>query len=240
MKKAFLISLVYLLAFSLGSYCQSAAVINGLALKYMVHMPATKTPKPPVVILLHGYGSNEKDLFELRSFFPANYLVVSARAPYNVNGGGYQWFEKEIVNGKYTGVQQHLDNSRKSILKFISQIVARYKADAASVYVAGFSQGAMMCYEVGLTSPHSVKGIAVLSGRMPESLQPEVKQTPALSKLQIFIAHGTADTRLPFADGKAANDFLVSKGLKPDFHAYKGMEHSISNEVMTDLVKWMK
>ncbi len=232
----------FFLVFMVAScvYAQQAAVLEqSLALKYFVQMPTEKTAKPPVVILLHGYGSNERDLFDLRAFFPKSYLVVSARAPYTVTGGGYQWFEKELVNNKYTGKKEHLDFSRAAITKFISQVVRKYSADSTKVYLVGFSQGAMMCYEAGLTAPQLLKGIGILSGRLPESLKPLIKRTPELKKLKIFVAHGTADTRLSFADGKEAADYLRGTvGLKPEFHKYDGMEHSITNAVMLDLAAW--
>lgn len=207
----------------------------GLALKYLVQLPADKSTHPPVIILLHGYGSDERDLFELRGALPKNYIVIAARAPYAVGAQGYQWFERGS-NGK----SAQLDNSKKLVAAFIPEVVAKYKADAHQVYVMGFSQGAMMSYETGLTKPELLKGIGVLSGRIFPPLKQEVKNNEALKKLRIFVSHGTADDRIPFADGKAAADYLNSIGLKPEFHEYAGMGHAISNDVMADLVKWLK
>jgi phospholipase/carboxylesterase len=232
--------LLFVFLLSIVTSAEAQEPINGLALKYLVQLPTEKSATPPVVILLHGYGSNEKDLFELRSSFPKNYIIIAARAPYSVSGGGYQWFEREIVNGKYTGRKDHLDHSRNAILKFIPQVVAKYGANAAKVYVMGFSQGAMMSYEAGLTAPKAVRGIGVLSGTMPESLKPLIRKSNELSAMKIFIAHGTADSRLPYADGKAAYDYLVSLGLKPEFHKYEGMDHTISQDVLHDLLKWLQ
>lgn len=242
MKKKIISTLLFVLFAASYTYGQGAILEQSLALKYFVQMPAEKTAKPPVVILLHGYGGNERDLFDLRAFFPKQYIVVSARAPYAVQAGGYQWFEKEIVNNKYTGKKEHLDFSRAAITKFISQVVKKYNADSTHVYLVGFSQGAMMCYETGLTAPQLLKGIGVLSGRLPESLKPLIKRkSPELKKLKIFVAHGTADTRLSFADGKQAADYLRGTiGLKPEFHKYNGMEHSITNAVMLDVATWVE
>jgi len=240
MKKVILVLLVIFVALLHNVHAQKSEIIDGLSLKYLVQLPAEKSAKPPIIILLHGYGSNEKDLFELRSFFSKKYIVIAARAPYSVDNGGYQWFEREIVNGKYSGKKEHLESSRLTILKFIAQVVNKYGADPSCVYLMGFSQGAMMSYEVGLTSPASVKGIGVLSGRMPESLIPQIKKTASLSALKIFISHGTSDTKLSYADGKAAYDYLLTLGLNPEFHTYEGMDHAISNDVITDLLKWLK
>jgi phospholipase/carboxylesterase len=97
-----------------------------------------------------------------------------------------------------------------------------------------------MCYETGLTAPGIVKGIGVLSGRLSESLSTALKPNNNLSKLKIFIAHGTADSRIPYAEGKAACDILSALSLKPEFQTYQGMDHTITNEVMADLLNWLK
>ncbi len=213
---------------------QATDLQTDLSLKYLVRLSPSATPSP-VIILLHGYGSNEQDLFELRKYFPSKYLVISARAPYPA-GQGYQWFDL----GKGDSNNPEVENSRKLILKFISEITHKYTANKNQVYLIGFSQGAMMCYEAGLTSPETIKGIGVLSGRLFPTLQEKLIVTPALKNLKIFISHGTADNRIPFTEGKSSSENLIKLGLKPEFHEYNGMGHSINDQVMTDLGGWLK
>lgn len=211
-----------------------AQLQQDLALKYLVQQPKVTTTKPPVIILLHGYGSNEADLFELKDIFPKNFLVVSARAPYPVGATGFQWFEIGAVSNDKT---KQVEDSRDLVMKFISQVTGKYHT--GDVYVSGFSQGAMMSYEVGLLHPDKIKGIGVLSGKLFPSLKKEIKNSAALKQLKIFISHGTTDDRISFTEGKAASDYLVSIGLKPEFHQYAGMGHSISKDVLKDLLQWL-
>jgi phospholipase/carboxylesterase len=213
---------------------------EGLALKYLVQLPTEKSAHPPIIILLHGYGSDEKDLFALRTFFPKNYIIVSARAPYPITGSGYEWYEMTDVNGIHDGNVSQLANSKTLIEKFVKQVVSAYHADEAHVYLMGFSQGAIMSYRVGLTDPSLLKGIGVLSGTIYPSLKPMVKKTAALKQLRIFIAHGEIDERISFADGQGSSDYLKTLGLNPEFHSYAGMGHTISRDVLSDLVKWLK
>lgn len=219
---------------------QNYKLQEGLALKYLVQEPKVRSAKPPVMILMHGYGSNEADLFELAQFLPNNFLVVSVRAPYPVSDNGFEWFEKDRKQQKYTPIKKMIEESRGLVLKFIPQVVSKYHADAANVYVMGFSQGAIMSYETGLIAPSVIKGIGVLSGVLPDGFEKEIKPSAALNRLRIFIAHGTADKILSFEDGKAGYDRLVKIGLKPEFHSYTGMPHSINGDVMTDVTKWLK
>ena len=218
---------------------QEPKLESDLALKYIAHSPAKLSVRSPVIILLHGYGSDEKDLYGLRSTFPLNSLIISVRAPYELPGGGYQWYESTNIKGQKDGNKEQLDNSNKLIHKFIDQVVQKYTANPKEVYLIGFSQGAIMCYAAGLSAPEKIKGIGVLSGMLFPSVQSTIIKTPALKKLKIFIAHGTTDDRIALPYGKGGNDYLVSIGLKPEYHQYDGMGHSISNTVINDLVKWL-
>ena len=219
---------------------QQNGLQEGLALKYLVQLPSEKSVHPPLLILLHGYGSDEKDLFELRNFLPKNYIIIAARAPYELSGGGYQWYEMTNVNGIHDGKPAELANSRKLIREFISQAIAKYSADPKHVFLSGFSQGAIISYQVGLTEPSLLRGIGVLSGTIYPSLKPLVKKNAALSKLKVFVSHGSIDDRISYTSGKAACDYIKTQGMNPEFHTYDGMGHSISKDVLADFVKWLK
>ena len=238
MKTIFTALVIMLLATNVSA--QSNPLQEGLVLKYLVQLPERKSAHPPVIILLHGYGSDEKDLFELRNFFPKNYLIVSAQAPYKLAGGGYEWYEMTDIGGVHDGNTGQLANSRKLIALFIKQVISKYNADPKQVYLMGFSQGAIMSYQVGLTQPAMLHGIGVLSGTIYPSLKPLVKVTPDLKRLRIFASHGTTDNRISYTDGKSASDYLLTFGLKSEFHRYNGMGHSINKDVIADLLKWLK
>jgi len=229
-----------ILVFATNVSAQQATLQQDLSLKYLVQLPTQKSAHPPIIILLHGYGSDERDLFELRNFFPKNYIIISARAPYTLPHGGYQWYTMTQVGGVHDGNTAQLTSSRKLIEKFITEATDKYQADPKEVYLMGFSQGAIMSYQVGLTSPAMLHGIGVLSGTIYPSLKPLIKKTDALKQLKIFVSHGNVDEIIPFNEGKAAADYLSKLGLSPDFHRYAGMGHSISKDVLFDLVNWLK
>ncbi|MNI46581.1 Phospholipase/Carboxylesterase [compost metagenome] len=97
-----------------------------------------------------------------------------------------------------------------------------------------------MSYEVALRHPEAVGGIAALSGRILPVLKSELQPEEKRQSLAIFIGHGTADKRLPFNDGTEAESLLKSLSLKPEFHAYPGVGHSISATEMQDLSAWLQ
>lgn len=213
-----------------------------LSLSYLAQAGAE--PKAhPMVIFLHGYGANEEDLFELRERLFPDFTYLSVRAPMPLGEGAYQWFSKTQSQGPYEGVQEDIDRSLERLRTFIQQASEKYGVPPQRIYLVGFSQGAMMSYEVALQAPDSVGGIAVLSGKLPagliEQLQSSTGQRNLPASLPVFIGHGTADPILGYQEATQAQETLIKLGVKPEFHAYPGMTHGVSKTEVDDLAKWM-
>ena len=209
-----------------------------LPLKYLEQANPDSRDQP-LVIFLHGYGSNEQDLFGIKDELPAQYNYLSVRAPMVLQEGSYQWFRKK-GDGAYDGETDDLKASGQVLLDFINQATKKYHTDPGKVFLVGFSQGAIMSYEVALRHPEAVGGIAALSGRILPVLKSELKPDEKRQSLAIFIGHGTTDQRLPYSDGTDANSLLQSISLEPEFHAYQGLGHSISAEEVQDLSAWLQ
>ncbi|WP_213879251.1 alpha/beta fold hydrolase [Pseudomonas sp. dw_358] len=194
----------------------------------------------PLVIFLHGYGSNEADLFSLREELPDGYTYLSLRAPGTVEQDAYKWFTSKREGADYDGVTAELASSQKLLGDFIVKAVAKYHTRADKVVLVGFSQGAIMSYEVALRRPASVRGIAVLSGSLLPVLHAELKPSPALKNLAVFIGHGTDDPQLPVKDATDADQILQGLGLTPQLHIYPGQPHSVSAMEVADLKAWLQ
>ena len=209
-----------------------------LPLKYLEQTHADSR-NLPLVIFLHGYGSNEEDLFGIKDQLPEQYNYLSVRAPMVMEEGRYQWFRQK-GQGAYNGETDDLKNSSQVLLDFITQAASKYRTAPNKVFLVGFSQGAIMSYEVGLRRPELLRGIAALSGSVLPVLKAELKPDASLGKLAIFIGHGTLDQALPFSSATQANKVLTGLGLKPEFHEYPGMNHTISEAEIQDLKAWLE
>ncbi|QJI12295.1 alpha/beta fold hydrolase [Pseudomonas sp. ADAK22] len=194
----------------------------------------------PLVIFLHGFGSNEEDLFGIKDALPSTWTYLSARAPMPVDPQGYRWFTKTPGDGDYNGETADLQRSAALIEDFVGKATAKYHTHSDRVFLVGFSQGAIMSYEVGLRKPALVRGIAALSGSVLPVLKAELKPSESLGKLAIFIGHGTLDQALPYASATQANEVLVGLGLTPEFHGYPGMPHTVSETEVQDLKAWLE
>jgi phospholipase/carboxylesterase len=209
-----------------------------LPLKYLEQTNAD-TQNQPLVIFLHGYGSNEQDLFGIKDDLPASYTYLSVRAPMTLEEGSYQWFRKK-GEGAYNGETDDLKTSGQVLQDFIAQAAKKYHTEPDKVVLVGFSQGAIMSYEVALRHPEAVGAIAALSGRILPVLKSALKPDEKRQALAIFIGHGKEDKRLPYKDGTEANSLLQSISLTPEFHGYEGLGHSISAAEVEDLNAWLQ
>jgi phospholipase/carboxylesterase len=209
---------------------------NNLALQYLVREPKVKSEKRKGIILLHGVGSNEKDLFGLANYLPDDFYVISAQGPFALGGDRHAWYNVDFSTGKpvYDAKQEEI--SREIIIKFIGQIQQQYKLD--EVYLGGFSQGAIMSYSIGLTHPNLVRGIVALSGRLLAEIQPFVKKSEDLSKLSVFVAHGTQDRTLGIDYAREAKTYLQQLGVGLTYTEYENA-HQISESVLKDLRGWL-
>ncbi len=210
-----------------------------IPLHYLLKHPKIESKQTPLLILLHGVGSNEKDLFSFADQFPDNFMVVSARAPFEVGQDSYAWYEVDFSNGKPVINKEKAEKSRVLILQFIDQLKEKYTFDNKQVYLCGFSQGAIMSYSVGLTSPDKIKGIAVMSGRLLEEVKPLIKPSAQLKQLNVFISHGTKDNVLGVAYAQGSNSYLKELGINSSYKEYPE-GHTISNAMITDLISWLR
>lgn len=210
-----------------------------LPLKYL-EQPAAREAKPALVIFLHGYGSNEKDLFGMKDLLPADVTYLSVRAPLELSPGHYQWFKQKGTAAPYDGVSSDLANASSVLTDFIVKAAAKYDTPASRVYLVGFSQGAMMTYEVALRRPQVVGGIAALSGRLLPVVEQQMQGAPAYRQLAVFIGHGSADQRVGFSGATHAQAQLQKVGVAARFHAYPGLGHSISAAEVSDLQAWLQ
>ena len=196
---------------------------------YLAHPPADASGRPPLLVLLHGSGADERDMIGLWSQLPRVFAVVSPRAPFG-GGGGYRWYRKGA------GQDADIAASLRLIGLVIDSAVARFGADSQRVFIGGFSQGAVMTYEAALRQPGRFRGAAVLSGTLFPAARAAAKGG---ARTPFFIAHGTADDRIPYASATAAQAALAGLGVPVAFHAYPGLGHGTSNAEIADLDAWL-
>lgn len=208
------------------------------SLHYLIRPPKIESEKPPLLLLLHGVGSNEQNMFSFADMLPDKYKVVSVRGPLTLGNGSYAWFQVQFgLNGPVINKEQ-AENARKEIIMFIDDLKAVEEFDQNQVYLIGFSQGGIMSYSVALTEPEKVKGIAVMSGRLLPEIKPLIVSEDRLKKLRIFVSHGKLDPVLQYSYAEDAVAYLKSKELQTDFYTYDEV-HTINRQMLADVTSWL-
>lgn len=229
---------------TINSVAQSKVKPSTPSLYYIFKEPTpiaigAKSAKPPVIILMHGVGSNEKDLFSFANQLPDSFLVISLRAPITLGNDSYAWYHLSFENGKPISNPIEAEASRLMIIDFINNLKNKHAFNEKRVYLCGFSQGSIMAYSIGLTVPEKIKGIAVMSGRLLEEVKPMIASKEKVKKLNVFISHGTNDGVLPINNAREANIYLKQLGINATYKEYPEA-HTISNAMFNDMLLWLK
>ena len=142
----------------------------------------------PLLIMMHGYGSDENDLFSFSTELPEELFIISVRAPYPMQPNGNAWYaiNFDADQGKWNNNEQ-AKQSRDLIATFIDEAIAEYPVNKNNVTLFGFSQGSILCYAVALTYPEKVKNIIALSGYINKDILPEDIHKQDYSNLDFYI-----------------------------------------------------
>ena len=210
------------------------------SLAHLIREPAriSTSSLPPLLLLLHGIGSNEEDLFSLASYLDERFLIVSARAPVVLGPASYGWFNIEFTPQGMTADVEQAKRSLEQLQLFIDELVESYGADSRCVYLMGFSQGAMMSLAVSLTCPAKVAGAVIMSGRFPAQLAEHEPNLQALKGKPFFVTHGIYDPTLPIEQGRAVKKNLEALSVKLAYREYP-MGHEVSLESLRDVSAWL-
>ena len=195
---------------------------------------------PPLLVLLHGLGSNERDLAGLGSQLDPRLTVVSVRAPRPYRSG-FAWFGIDWrLDGSLVPKTTQARETLTDFVRWLGAAPARLGTDPRRTYLLGFSQGAMMSLGVLRTAPERVAGIVALSGKFDDDLFGAARaSSDAMAGVALFVAHGTNDDLLPVSDGRAIRD--IFEPLIRDFtYREYPIPHAIGPGEIGDVAAWLR
>lgn len=210
-----------------------------LSLEHLVR-PSKMATNAPLVILCHGYGSDENDLFSFASELNENYCIVSLRAPLTMPPFGNAWYEIHFDSpqGKWSDDEQ-AKTARDLIATCIDEAVAAYDTNPKNVTLVGFSQGTILSLAVALTYPEKVKNVVALSGYLNTAIIPEELTAKDYSKLNIFCSHGSADQVIPVEWARKTVPFLEALKIKNVYKEYP-VGHGVAPNNFFDFKQWLE
>jgi phospholipase/carboxylesterase len=208
-------------------------------LTYEVREPTQPTPRPPLLVLLHGLGADERDLLPLAAAFDPRFLVVAVRAPYEAFPMGYAWHAIDWSTSPPALDVGQAEQSREALAALLTELAARHGTDPSRTFLLGFSQGAAMALSVALTRPDLVRGAVLHSGRVLPGLAKRAAPADALRNLEALVLHGAGDDVLPVRNGREIRDLLAP--ILGDRLTYREHDagHFVSEASLADAAAWL-
>ena len=197
------------------------------------------TENAPLVIMLHGYGSDENDLFSFANELPENLFIISVRAPYKMQPYGNAWYaiNFDAEKGKWSDNEQ-AEESRDLIAEFIDECIATYPVDKNNITLLGFSQGSILSYAVALNYPEKVKNIIALSGYINQDILPKDLESKNLNHLDFYCSHGSADQVIAIEWARQTVPFLSKLNIKHKYSEFP-VGHGVAPQNFFDLKNWL-
>ncbi len=195
--------------------------------------------KLPAIIMLHGFGSDENDLFSFATELPAGYHIISLKAPIPMQPYGNAWYNIyfDNTNGKFSDTEQAI-NSRDLIANCIDEIVAKYNVDENNITLLGFSQGTILSFAVALSYPEKVKNIIGLSGYINEDLLKEGYEKNNFNHLNIYSSHGSVDQVIPVDWARRTKPFLQNLKIDCSYSEFP-VGHGVAPQNFYEFKEWL-
>ncbi|TFD87807.1 alpha/beta hydrolase [Cryobacterium serini] len=184
----------------------------------------------PLLIIMHGYGSHEGDLFSLAPHLPLAPVIAALRAPLPV-GDGWAWFP----------ISEPGSPDPAAVTAAVSAVLAWLDAlpqHHPTVGLLGFSQGGAMALELMRAAPDRFRFAVNLSGFVANGPR---SSDAALAEqaLPVFWGRGTADTVIPPSAIERTQAWLPAHSSLTE-RIYEGLPHSISQAELGDVVNFLR
>jgi len=209
------------------------------SLQHIIREPKTENKKAPVLILLHGYGSDENDLFSFAEELPDDLFIISAKAPYAMQPYGNAWYAIHWDNndGKFSDDIQAM-TSRDTIKDFIDEIIEKYPVDANNINLLGFSQGSILSYAVALSYPEKIKNVIALSGYVNEGIIKDGFEKNDFSNLKFYCSHGSVDQVIPVDWARKTKPFLEKLEIENSYSEFP-VGHGVAPQNFFEFKEWL-
>jgi phospholipase/carboxylesterase len=206
--------------------------------------PPMIPPNAPVVLVLHGLGTNGDDLAPICNELqlpPCRFVLPDA--PLSLRGyppGAFAWYDFEVHD--YYEIKQSREYLFKVMERFANDpnlLPAPGSArEPKSFILAGFSQGGLMALEAGLNYEGKILAIVSMSGYMPYPKQ-TLQKAKASFETPILLVHGIEDPLVPVQWSRETHQALQQGGYHPVRQEYH-MEHTISEDSLSEVSRFLR
>ncbi|EMY81583.1 phospholipase [Psychroflexus gondwanensis] len=210
-----------------------------LSLTHLVR-PSSLPENAPLILMLHGYGSDEKDLFSFANELPEEYIVISLKAPHAMQPSGNAWYaiNFDAQKGKFSDIEQAI-LSRELVKTFLEEAIEAYPIDKNKVSLLGFSQGTILSFALALSYPEVIKNVIGLSGYVDTNMIEAGYESKDFSHLKVYNSHGSVDQVIPVEWARQNKPLLEKLNIDTVYEEYP-VGHGINPQNFQSLKNWLK
>jgi phospholipase/carboxylesterase len=184
----------------------------------------------PLLVLMHGYASDEADLFGISAYLPLEPVIASVRAPIP-EGPGFAWFSR-FTNVSGDPLAANADAAARALLEWLDE------QPVTPTGLLGFSQGGAMALQLLRLAPERFGYAVQLSGFVVQGEQPGDARLSERA-VPVFWGRGTLDEAIPAPSITRTTEWLPEHA-DLDSRIYEGMGHSISSRELTDVAGFIR
>ena len=211
-----------------------------LPLTFLQRPAAATTPRPWLLVLMHGVGSNEQDLFGLAPQIPERFHVLSLRAPFRMGPGSHAWFDFSIEpSGERTINEAQEAQSRTLVAQTVESAAAQLGIPPDRVVVGGFSQGGIMALSLLLSRPELMRAALVWHSRLLAQIVPHIAPADAFHGKHLWLSHGTQDNVIPLAAAQSIRRQVQTLPLRLSYEEFNSA-HEIRPAELAHTVTWLQ
>ena len=204
-----------------------------------IYRPSPLKENAPLLVMLHGYGSDENDLFSFANELPEELFIISLKAPYSLEPQGNAWYaiNFDADQNKWNDNEQ-AKISMETLIKCIDKACEIYPVNKNNVSLLGFSQGTILGMATALNYPTKIKNVIGLSGYINHDILPKNLKELDYSSLSFYCSHGTVDQVIPIDWARQTPVLFKSLNIEHIYSEFP-VGHGVAPKNFYELRDWI-
>jgi phospholipase/carboxylesterase len=192
--------------------------------------PAEERAGTPLLVTMHGVGSDERDLLGLAPALPAAWTMASLRAPMPW-GQGFSWYP---LGTPGSPALEPVDAAVAEVLAWVDSVAA----DHPRIGLLGFSQGGSMALQLLRARPAAFAFAVSLSGFVVPGVTDSRDEAVAAVRPRVFLGHGDLDPVIP-GEATARTQAWAATNTTVTDRTYEGLPHAVSAAELADVAAFI-